>query len=145
MIRGILSETERFKLFLQAQMWTWKRKDLKGNIVYSQVQGALRECGFCYEYVFPKEHLAEVLTMLHVRDRQQLPKISAWAIRKVLGNGVKPIPKYKDFYNLYTVIDGKPMLFLRTAPMEAVALYPIGIKEDNVNRWEDQGFEQEML
>jgi len=146
MMRGVMQQQEMFKTFLQTQMWAWKRTNLKTKKEeITMVQGALRECGFVWEYVFPKEHLAEVLTMLHSRDRHQFGAIKSITLRKMLGHGVKKVPEYTDTYNMYVVMDGKPVLFPRFLPMEAVAIYPIGIKDDNVNDCELSGYRQEML
>ena len=161
--------TDQFKIGMRAQFWTWKRKNLnicscnhkkhtgkckeKGCTCkkferreeIGQVQGALREWPWGYEYIFPEEHLDEVLTMLHIKERHQLPKFSAWVVRKCLGYGVKKIPKYKETYNLWSVVDGKFTLTPRYVEMHGVAVYPIGIKEDNRTDWDDEGYWQEMI
>lgn len=138
MLRGALQNTAIFKMFMQSQMWIWKRKNVKtGKEEICQVQGSLRECGFCYEYVIPKECLPELLTILDLTSgHEQLSGFKALAIRKMLGNGVKPIPKFK------------PVITNKFVQQIGIALYPIGIKEDEVTERDfgKEGFwEQELL
>lgn len=139
MIRGILTATDIFKMFMQTQMWTWKRKDLKtGKDEIILVQGALRECGFLYEYIFPEEHFDEVCTMLNrggefIDNATNLGLLRNWGVRKVLGHGVKKIPKFKEVQSNKFI------------QMHGVAFYPIGIKYDKKREVEEWGVEQEML
>lgn len=134
--RGILQQLDIFKMFLQTQMFTWKRINIKtGKEELIQVQGALRDCGFCMEYVFPEECLDEVLTMLDFKnsyDRWKISDVKQWFIRKVLGNGVKAMPK--------TYKETNPNRFINT---NGVALHFIGMKKDV--RGDMLGYNQEML
>lgn len=143
MVRGIIQQVELFKMFMQTQMFKWVRKNLKTkkeDVV--QVQGALRECGFVYEYVFPEECLTEVLTMLEIEEsganRWDLGGLRNFVIRKMLGKGtegnkVLPIPKYKK------------VLTNKYIEKRGVAIYPIGIKKDAREEIEEWGYGQEML
>ena len=145
MLRGALQNTEVFKMFMQTQMWIWKRERLKKDgssyakprIEICQVQGSLRECGFVYEYVMPEECLAELLTILDLNsNHKQLSGLKAFAIRKMLGNGVKPVPKTK------------PVITHKFVQQIGIHLYPIGIKYDDRKRrdFKEEGYwEQEMV
>lgn len=138
-MRGILHQTEIFKIFMQAQMFPWRRRRLSTNVIETvQVQGSLRECmGGIYEYVFPEECLEEVLTMLGITNNLtgsgEMGRFKKFIIRNILGNGIEPIPTIK------------PVNTLRYIDMKGIILYPIGIKKDlrvAVKEWD---FEQEML
>jgi hypothetical protein len=140
MIRGIKQQVALFEMFMQTQMFPWKRKNLKtGKDEIILVQGALRVMPFGYEYVFPEECLDEVLTMLQAKStdgRYNLGKFRNMILRVCMGKGdagdrVKPIPEYT------------PVPTNRYIEMNGVALYFIGIKKDSRNILRD--YEQEML
>ena len=134
LIRGLKQQVDIFEMFMQTQMFKWKRKNLKtGKEEICQVQGALRIIPFGYEYIFPEECLDEVLTMLKVKDAWKLGKTREWIIRMALGNGVQKIPEYKEV-NANRYIE-----------MRGIAIYPIGIKKDKREAVEAWGFEQELL
>ena len=119
LIRGIKQQVDLFEMFMQTQMFRWDRVDLTTKeIITCNVQGSLRITPFGYEYVFPKEHLNEVLTMLDIRNAWSLGKAQTFFIRKMLGNGFKKIPKYED------------VATNRYIEKRGIAIYPIGIKED---------------
>ena len=63
--RGIIDQIEKFKIISQSHFWVWKRKNIKtGEMEETLVQGALRPSLFgMWEYIFPEECLAEVLTV----------------------------------------------------------------------------------
>ncbi|MAF43374.1 MAG: hypothetical protein CMI54_04265 [Parcubacteria group bacterium] len=148
-VRGLIQQLNIFEMFMQTQMWVWKREVLtkKGKphkipkYDYVQVQGALRRViGGLYEYVFPEEYLAEVLTMLGIDNNKEgnwnklhLGKFKPWLLRKLMSNGVKPIPKYE------------PVLTNRFIEMRGVAIYAIGIKYDKREQKGEWGHFQEML
>ena len=136
-LRGIIQATDVFKMFMQTQMWKWEYTDLKDKKKkLSLVQGSLRECGFLYEYVFPEECFDEVCTMLNRGEtfvNNRLGWLRECAIRKMLGHGVKPIPKWTEVpTNKYI-------------EMRGIAIYPIGVKYDKVREVEEWGRKQEML
>lgn len=141
-VRGIISQINQFEIFMQAQMFPWTRVNLKtGKKEIIQVQGGLRRAPWGYEYIFPKECLADVLTMLDIKPtgdetRWGLSAFKNYAFRKMLGKDyqgrkIKPIPKYI------------PVKFPRFIERRGVAIYPIGIKEDE--EAEMRGYLQEML
>lgn len=143
MLRGSITQVQLFEMFLHTQMWRWDREILNKDGTRSKkpkyhkgnLQGVLRKIPFGYEYIFPKEHLAEVLTMLDAKNNG-----TPWSlglkmpiIRKIMGHGIKKIPKYKEVpTNRYVEKRG-------------VALYFIGIKHDIVKNVPEWGFRQEML
>lgn len=65
-VRGKFEQVEHWKSHAQAAYWKWRRtKDGKEEI--SLVQGALRPSVFgAYEYIFPKEALAEVCSFFGI-------------------------------------------------------------------------------
>ena len=134
--RGIKQQVELFLKFMESQMFNWKRKNLKNKKdEIMPVQGALRPVQL-WEYVFPEESLPDVLAMLDIREdgtKDVLGKTKDAALRKMLGKGVEKVPSYKL---------PKTKRFI---PMGGVAIYPIGIKKDVRQKWEEIGYEQEML
>ncbi len=139
MIRGGINQIHLFEQFANTHMWDFVRINLKTKKKeHLLVQGNLRKSILgTYEYIFPQEHLAEVLTMFGVRtDKKSQWKIGGFkgaALRKMIGHGVKPIPKYKPVDNL------------RYVELRGIALYPIGIKYDEIRDSEAFGYHQEML
>jgi len=147
MLRGVTWQVELYKIFLRGQLFVWKRKNLKtGKEEYTQVQGALRECIFGYEYIFPEECLDEVMTMFDVKNnKNQLSKTQTFIIRKMLGHGFNKIPEYNEVPNEIINHKGTLIAVKRSIPTTAVAMYPIGIKKDLKGENEIWGYEQEML
>ena len=134
--RGIKQQRDLFVNFMQTQMLPWRRKNLKtGKEEVCMVQGALRPVEL-WEYVFPEECLPDVLTMLEIHKMNHnwgLSEYKRKALRKMLGNGVMPIPKFEPVKNK------------RFIEKRGVAIYPIGIKKDKTMAVDKWGFEQEML
>jgi hypothetical protein len=163
MIRGVVHHVKLFEMFLQTQMFPFSRYNLTicecgqnikvhddamcklGKFTRRKetmlVQGGLRYTPFGYEYVFPEEHLAEVLTMLEITPKNNRWKLGAWKswiLRKALGKGdaghkVEPIPEFT------------PALTTRYVEKRGIAIYPIGIKKDSRAEMKDWGYEQEMI
>lgn len=98
----------------------------------TMTQGALREYKF-YEYVIPDESVNEVMTALefHRRNWNTRDKLFAGTMRKLLGAEKIDMnfPKDKS----------------RIIPTLGVAVYPCGIKKDNVAEHQEWGYKQEML
>ena len=101
------------------------------------VQGALRPIEF-FEYVFPEESLAEVLTMLGHADGVKNDfggwkgKMAANAVRKMLG--------YQEVPNIPAA---KTYPFVPHNLCYGVNVF--GMKKDKRHKWTEQGYEQEML
>lgn len=144
MIRGGITQIGIFEMFANTQMWSWTREILKKNgkgykvrrFEKTLVQGVLRRIPLGYEYIFPEECLDEVLTVFNIRfnlQRWSVGKVRTAMIRKLMGHGIKPIPEYKDKYVGNFV------------QMVAIALYPIGIKNDRYEDVQKWGLGQELL
>ena len=136
MIRGPKNQCDLFRMYMQTQMFCWKRKNLKTKKdEVTLVQGALRECGFIYEYVFPEECLDEVLTMLDTKntDDSTMLGVRAWVLRKALGKGahkVEPVPDYKEIPRQWVKIGKQYLTTQRYIEKRSVAIYLIGIRRD---------------
>jgi len=140
--RGIQQQVDIWKKFMETKMFLWKRQPLKrdkdgkyvknkdgsydrGDPITTRVQGALRPIQL-YEYVFPEECLPEVLAMMELHKGDKLrPEVAApaWALRKMLG--AKPVPVFDEIKDKKSeeITD-------KYVPTNAVATYPIGIRED---------------
>ena len=160
-LRGVYHQLEIMKTLLQGQFFCWKRKVLrkmkiegkefkKGDIIVSAVQGALRPTLFgAYEYVFPREALPDVLSILGIADNAgdfQKKKFRVFCLRKVFGCRKIPdkIFKQAQKINPIMIINGSNRA-LSTCVTGGVATHFIGIKDDKYQKWHDIGFEQEML
>lgn len=135
--RGIKKQEDDFKLFMQTQLFPWKRKNLQtGQEEVMRVQGALRPIQL-YEYVFPEESLNEVLTMLNIPSGENghwgMSKSSQFMLRKALGSDVEPVPEYTKVPTNHYV------------PLDGIAIYPLGIKKDKKEEIKEWGYEQERL
>lgn len=138
--RGIKQQIEIFEKFMQTQMFPWKRKNLEtGKEEVTMVQGAYRDCGMFKEYVFPRECLNEVLEMMGKENLLDsgVSDFKKCFVRKLLGHGVKKIPKKikednKTRLGLLIYDDeGKPTFKpYRYIERRGVAIHFIGIKED---------------
>ena len=142
--RGISQNFEMWKKFMETQMFWFRQKpilkDDKGNFLKNpdgtyqygpegmvKVQGALRPIQF-FEYVFPQESLQEVLAMMNCQSyyknlRPEMQPI-AWTMRKLLH--AKKIPDMGEEFSKkerWQITD-------KFVPMDGMAVYPIGIKED---------------
>lgn len=136
--RGVNSQVEQFKVFMQAQMFPWKRKNLKtGKDEIFECQGALRPIQL-WEYIFPEESLDEVLRMLDIAsyDEKAVTTLSTFKfkmLRRMLKCG--KIPK----------VDPDKKVRYRYIERKGVSIYPIGVKKDKRQECEEWGYEQEML
>lgn len=153
-IRGINQQVELWKLFAQTQWWRWLRKNLKTKKIEEVlVQGALRPSVFgAWEYIFPEECLAEVLTSFKVGDGgigakpTRKNKAKLLSLRKLFG--CKKIPK--KIYEEAKKIQASVMIKgfwrgLSQLNIPGVAIHVIGYKEDDRQEVEKWGYEQEML
>lgn len=133
MTRGVKHNRDVFVTHMQSQFFPWTRKNLKTkkNEV-ANVQGALRPIEL-WEYVFPEEHLDEVLTMINAGQPHWgngKAKYLVGALRKVLG-AVK-LPKWEK-------VPTNKYIF-----REGVGIEIIGIKKDE-RADAPWGYNQEML
>jgi len=159
--RGISHQVELWKIFMQSQFWKWKRYNLKKKKdEFILVQGSLRPSFYgTWEYVFPKECLADVLSIMgianpHTKKDGYAGKgyftfansIRNFGARKLLG--AKAIPKKiweaADKIEPSILIDST-WRGLSHCRVDGVAIHPIGIKEDVEYTWKETGYRQEML
>lgn len=164
MTRGIKQSRDLWVKFMETQMFHWKRrpvlKDANNNFLknpdgtyqlgkeeFTKLQGALRPIEF-WEYVIPQERLAETLAMMNCHKCFPLrPEVNnwAWILRKLLH--AKKIPQ--DLIN--EIKDKEPYQITdKYVPMMGMAVYPLGIREDqtHVYTWDEGkkeavGYEQE--
>lgn len=138
-IRGVYNQVEIFKTLAQSQFWKWRRRNLekKGREETILVQGAFRPSMLgSYEYIFPQESLAEVLSILGIgndvlAEHGFMPKARLAVLRKVLG--VKKIPQ--DILDKAKKIPPTIMINnsergLHHLQIPGVTVHFIGIKED---------------
>lgn len=134
--RGIKQNVDYWTMMMQLSMYPWQRTNLEtGKKEVSMVQGALRPIQL-WEYIIPKESLAEVLTAMQKTKGDQkayfgkgLAKYSLPTLRKILG--ANPIPE----------IDA--VKTDRILHMPGVGIELIGVKDDETN--ETFGYNQEGL
>ena len=132
--RGIKHERDLFVTTLQSQFWPWKRTNLKtGKEEMTLVQGSLRPVEL-WEYVFPEEHLPQVMAMTQMApgmaNSVDLLGAKAAFLRKSIG--CKKIPKF-DIPEVNRIIN-----------IRGMSLTPIGIKKDEFRDME-WGYHQEAL
>jgi len=137
--RGKFEQVEQWKAHAQAAYWKWRRINLEtGKEEITLVQGALRPSVLgAYEYVFPKEALAEVCSFFGIKKNEPygFGKIGLYtrhfAMRKIFG--CKKIPK-----KILEEAQGISPTFsteefergVSNCIIPGVAIHPIGIKED---------------
>ncbi len=132
--RGIKHEVDMFVKFMETQMFSRKKINLKTKKEEIElVQGQLRPIQL-WEYIFPEEHKAHILTSLSIDENGKVGPFAAAFNAKLLQKamGLEKV-KYKKENTK------------RFIPHRNVAIYPIGIKKDNVRAWEQEGYELEML
>lgn len=139
MTRGVKQQRDIFVKFMETQMFPWERTNLTtGKKETVLVQGALRPVEL-WEYVFPEEHLNEVLTMLSINpdgsgfSNWQMDAIKRKMFSKLSGQKIDPIPKFT------------PVPTPRFIETRGVAIYPLGIKRDVKRDYPEWGYNQEML
>ena len=147
--RGIRHEIEMFEKYVQTQMLPWIRKNMKTNEYFpTMFQLGYRDAGPFKELIFPEECLFEVLDMLGYfktatrKKDYAIGDIKMKVMRKIIGRGVKPIPKKVEHPNMYPRIclvqplinkDGKETLQAipyRYCHADRIAIHFIGIKHD---------------
>ena len=126
---------------LQGQAFMFPRKNLKtGKTEQFIVQGNLRPIEL-WEYVFPEEHLNEVLYNLNIKgDGKQVHGKQLEPLAKTfrMMMGLKKIPKYDE-----TKLQLSPRIL--KGAMEGVSLYGLGIKKDGKKDFKQWGYNQEAL
>lgn len=137
-VRGKFEQIELWKAHAQVAYWKWRRFNNKTNeeeIIL--VQGALRPSVLgAYEYVFPKEALAEVCSFFGISEKRYgFGKIGLntrhFAMRKVFGAKKIPdeiIKRAKEIPLTFSTEEFERAFGNCIIP--GVSLHPIGIKED---------------
>ena len=142
--RGIKHQRDQWVTHMQSQFWTWERTNLKTKKKETTfIQGSLRPIEM-WEYVFPEEHLENVLKNMHVlhpdvechKGANFKQQALLTILRKALG--AEKLPDFKD-----------SMSRDRVMSVPGMAIHPIGIKKDERKSVEEKGgewgYEQEML
>jgi len=151
-IRGKFEQIELWKCLAQGTFWKHRKINNKtGKEETSLVQGALRPSVLgAYEYIFPKEALAEVCSFFGIKKNEQygFKKFGLYtrhfALRKIFG--CKKIPKSilkkaKEVPESFTTEE-----FERGSAnciIPGAALHVIGIREDDIGIMGD--YTQERL
>jgi len=137
--RGKFTQVEEWKCHAQSAYWKWRRIDVKtGKETVVIVQGALRPSVLgAYEYVFPKEALAEVCSFFGIVDNNSYGfdaiglDLRHFAMRKIFG--CKKIPKKilkkaEKLPETFTTKEWERGFINCVIP--GVAIHVIGIKND---------------
>ena len=153
-VRGKFEQVEHWKSHVQSAYWKWRRINADtGKEDITLVQGALRPSVFgAYEYIFPKEALAEVCSFLGITKNESygFNKIGLYtrhfSLRKIFG--CKKIPKKildqaKDIPASFSTEEFERGVSNCIIP--GVAIHVIGIKNDDYRLFKDIGYYQEAL
>lgn len=153
-VRGKFEQVEQWKAHAQAAYWKWRRLNIEtGKEEIILVQGALRPSVLgAYEYVFPKEALAEVCSFFGITKNEsygfnKIPLYTRhFCMRKIFG--AKKIPqdilkKAKTISPTFTTAEFERGCSNCIIP--GVAFHVIGIKDDEVREFKDLGYIQEAL
>lgn len=146
--RGIYNQVEFFKTLAQSQYWKWFRINLKTKKEEMiLVQGALRPTILgAYEYIFPEECLSEVLSVFGIPDASTTSRLQGYGLRKLFKCEKIPKENLEEAKKIETTLSiTGHMRGLTKVQVEGVGIIPIGIKRDKREKWEDIGYEQEML
>jgi len=150
--RGKFEQVELWKAHAQAAYWKFRRINNKtGKEEIILVQGALRPTVLgAYEYVFPKEALAEVCNYFGIFENEKygFGKIGLYtrhfALRKIFGSKRIPRKILKEAKEILPTFSTEE--FERgcsDCKIPGVAIHVIGIKNDVIG--EMAGYTQEML
>lgn len=152
-VRGKFEQVELWKAHAQCAYWKLRRTDVKTKKVKEiLVQGALRPSVLgAWEYIFPKEALAEVCSFFGVTTNEQygFKKIGLYtrhfSLRRIFG--CKKIPndilkKASKIHDTFTTAEFERGV--TNCKIPGVSVHVIGIKEDATLTFKD-GFTQEGL
>jgi len=159
-LRGLPEQVNLWRCLAQGQFFKWRRINkeiMKEEVVL--VQGGLRESVLgTWEWIFPKEALAEVLSIMGIKDSKNMSVsdrkfslgLKMGVLRRMIG--LKKIPK-KAFKEAATIepsvtLNGRER-GLSGLTGAKVSVHLIGIKHDKVGDMYDQvnkkTFIQELL
>jgi hypothetical protein len=172
MVRGIISQVKLFETFMQAQMFLWKRKNLKIKEDFEKkTEEELKE--ICFKSNIPFTNKKEIVDILSTELCQVQGSLRVMpfgyeyvfpeeCLDEVLtmldaDSGRYDLGGLKKWAIRYLIGRGdagdrvKPIPKYKKVPTNryiekrGVALYFIGIKKDSRAKAEDWGYEQEML
>ena len=153
-VRGKFEQIELWKSLVQSAFWKWRRINNKtGKEEIILVQGGLRPSVLgAYEYIFPKEALAEVCSFLGIRTNPPMDynylgmfkKFREFSMRRIFGARKikKEILKKADLIPLSFSTEQFERCF-GNCIIPGVSLHPIGIKDDIIRVLGN--YTQEML
>lgn len=163
MSRGINQSFELWKKFMETRMFYFEQHKLlkdektgewlrnedgtikRGPKMVTRVQGALRPIQL-FEYVFPGPSLPNVLAMMGMNKldyntiRPEVKNYS-WILRKMMGLKKIELPEEIKKMENWEITQ-------EYVPMDGMAVYPIGIREDPIGDLfipNGDGYYQEML
>ena len=153
-VRGKFEQVELWKSLVQTAFWKWRRKNLKtGKEEITLVQGALRPSVLgAYEYIFPKEALAEVCSFLGIKKNELYGfgrigrSLRHLALRKIFGCRKIPkdiLEKAEKIPNTFTTEEFERGV--SNCIIDGVPIHVIGIKDDECRDFETLGYFQEAL
>lgn len=153
---GIQNKVDEFLNSLKYNFYPWRRlNETTGQYNFLNVQGSLRPGMLgTYEYVFPEECLADVITAMfpsgNWKTNIEIKSMNfrTWVFRKMMK--LEKIPEtYKCFIGEEKLISSFSRV--RTLITEGVSVYLIGIRRDETreHQFPDKespaGYTQEML
>lgn len=148
--RGIQNQLDLWKAMVQSQFFKFRRKNLDtGEDEIVGVQGALRPSILgTYEYVFPKEALTEVISMLHIDPKNHNhPKMKMLRLMMGLKKIPQKVIEEAQKKPKQVLIDNMERL-LNWCVVGGVDVHIIGIKEDKIQDYDfgkEGRFHQEGL
>jgi len=159
-LRGLPEQVNLWRCLAQGQFFKWRRinkETMKEEIVL--VQGGLRESVIgTWEWIFPKEALAEVLSIIGIKDSKRMGVsdrkfslgLKLGVLRMMIG--LKKIPKkaFKEAKLIPpSIMMGDRERGLSDLTGAKVSVHLIGIKDDKVGDMHDpvndKTFIQELL
>jgi hypothetical protein len=153
-VRGKFEQVKLWESMAQSAFYKWRRTNLKtGKEEIILVQGALRPSILgAYEYVFPKEALAEVCAFFGISRNESYGfgtiglNLRHYGLRKLFG--CKKIPddilkKAQTIPNSFSTEEFERACGNCIIP--GVSWHVIGIKDDEVRDFTNFGYRQESL
>lgn len=151
-VRGKFEQVELWKVHAQTSYWKFRRINLKtGKEEIILVQGALRPSVFgAYEFVFPKEALAEVCSFFGVTKNTSYGfgrlglSLRHAVLRKIFGARKIPNKILKQAEKIPpTFSTGQFERGCSNCVIPGIGLHVIGIKDDKIADF--FGYNQELL
>jgi hypothetical protein len=153
-VRGKFTQVEEWKCHAQTAYWKWRRINNKtGKEEVILVQGALRPSVLgAYEYVFPKEALAEVCSFFGIKSNASygFGKIGLetrhFVLRRIFGAKKIPTKILKEAEKIPpTFTTAEFERGCSNCIIDGVGVHVIGIKEDDYRLFKNSNYIQEAL